>query len=80
MIEADFTLEHAAFTLRVKERLRLEGITAIFGPSGSGKTSLLRVLAGLEPRARGTLRVGGAHWMGPGRAVPPHRRGLGMVF
>ena len=40
--------------------LRLRGgrVTAVFGPNGAGKTTLLRTIAGLEPPARGTVRLG----------------------
>ena len=33
-------------------------VTAILGPSGSGKTTLLRILAGLHPPDRGTIKIG----------------------
>jgi molybdate transport system ATP-binding protein len=56
------------------------GITAVVGASGSGKTTLMRCLAGLETGARGTIRVGGNEWLGGRRAIPPHRRGIGMCF
>jgi thiamine transport system ATP-binding protein len=51
-------------------------VLALLGPSGCGKSSLLRVVAGLEPPAAGTLR-----WAGEDLApVPVHRRGFGLVF
>jgi len=36
--------------------LPLEGLTAISGPSGCGKTTLLRLLAGLEKPAGGSIK------------------------
>ncbi len=54
---------------------------AIVGPSGAGKTTLIRVLAGIDARARGVLRVDGAVWMDTvaGIRVPPWERGVGWV-
>jgi len=46
------------------------------GPSGCGKTTLLRVLAGLERPDAGDIRIDGKSI----RALPPHRRNIGMVF
>ena len=54
---------------------------AIVGPSGAGKSSLLRVLAGLEPAAQGTVRVNGDIWLdtGAGVSVPAWERRVGWV-
>ncbi|HQI27683.1 MAG TPA: ABC transporter ATP-binding protein [Sedimentisphaerales bacterium] len=48
----------------------------LLGPSGSGKTTILKTLAGLEIPTAGEIWVEGVELSG----VPPHRRGLGMVF
>lgn len=56
------------------------GFTALFGPSGCGKTTLLRAIAGLEPAARGTLRIGGEVWQDATQTLPTHRRPVGFVF
>ena len=52
-----------------------EGI-AVVGPSGCGKSTLLRAIAGLHPLIAGTIRRDGRDLA----AVPPHKRGIGMMF
>ena len=75
-------LQRAGFALQVDTELPGQGITALFGPSGSGKTTLLRVLAGLEPQARGRVVVQGQTWQDSAKSVfcPVHQRALGYVF
>jgi putative spermidine/putrescine transport system ATP-binding protein len=48
----------------------------LLGPSGSGKTTTLMMLAGFEVPTRGTISVAGRDIT----RVPPHKRGIGMVF
>ena len=48
----------------------------MLGPSGSGKTTCLMMLAGFEPATHGEIFLGER----PINAVPPHKRGIGMVF
>ncbi|WP_299363895.1 ABC transporter ATP-binding protein [uncultured Paracoccus sp.] len=48
----------------------------MLGPSGSGKTTCLMMLAGFETATHGEIRLDGQ----PINQVPPHRRGIGMVF
>ncbi len=48
----------------------------MLGPSGSGKTTVLMMLAGFEPATHGEIYLGGV----PINNVPPHKRGIGMVF
>jgi molybdate transport system ATP-binding protein len=54
---------------------------AIVGPSGAGKSTVLRVLAGVEARARGEVVVDGVTWLDPARGmvVPPWERRVGWV-
>ena len=48
----------------------------MLGPSGSGKTTCLMMLAGFEPATHGEIYLDGQ----PINNVPPHERGIGMVF
>jgi putative spermidine/putrescine transport system ATP-binding protein len=48
----------------------------LLGPSGSGKTTCLMMLAGFEPATGGEIYLDGK----PINAVPPHKRGIGLVF
>jgi thiamine transport system ATP-binding protein len=49
---------------------------ALLGPSGSGKSTLLRVVAGLQAPDAGRVLLEGRDVT----RVPPHRRGVGLVF
>ena len=48
----------------------------MLGPSGSGKTTCLMMLAGFEPATHGEIYLDNQ----PINNVPPHKRGIGMVF
>ena len=48
----------------------------LLGPSGSGKTTTLMMLAGFEVPTHGEIYLNGR----PIAKVPPHKRGIGMVF
>jgi len=48
----------------------------MLGPSGSGKTTCLMMLAGFEPATHGEIFLDDK----PINMVPPHKRGIGMVF
>jgi len=48
----------------------------MLGPSGSGKTTCLMMLAGFEPATYGEIYLNER----PINNVPPHKRGIGMVF
>jgi ABC-type sugar transport system ATPase subunit len=51
-------------------------LAVLVGPSGSGKTSLLRLVAGLDSPTAGAVLLDGH----PVAGVPPHRRGVGLMF
>jgi iron(III) transport system ATP-binding protein len=55
-------------------------ILALLGPSGSGKSTLLRLIAGFELPDAGSVAINGRLVADPSFAVPPERRGVGIVF
>ena len=66
-------------TLVVKDlnlRIAKGEFLTMLGPSGSGKTTCLMMLAGFETATHGEIRLDGR----PINSVPPHKRGIGMVF
>src|ERR1051326_3279567 len=48
----------------------------LLGPSGSGKTTTLMMIAGFEKPDIGDISIDGRSVV----ALPPHKRGIGMVF
>ena len=55
-------------------------IGCLLGPSGCGKTTALRCIAGLETLDGGAILARGRMLGAPGVHVPPHERGIGLVF
>jgi molybdate transport system ATP-binding protein len=57
-------------------------VTALYGRSGAGKSTLLHLLAGLLRPDRGRISLDGAPLVDRARGiwVPPHRRGIAVVF
>src|SRR5687767_16027387 len=52
----------------------------LLGPSGCGKTTTLRCVAGLERPSQGVISIAGTTVAADNRAVPAHKRDIGMVF
>lgn len=76
-------------TVRFGDTVALDAVTlsvrageavVLRGPSGGGKTTLLRVIAGLTLPERGEVWLQGVRASEPGRATPPHQRGVAFVF
>ena len=81
-LEVSITIDFPKFRLDVEESIPLDGVTALVGESGAGKSTMLRVIAGIERTAKGTVRFRDRVWMdsGAGVFVPTHRRAVGIVF
>jgi ABC-type Fe3+/spermidine/putrescine transport system ATPase subunit len=60
----------------VSLEMRRGEFLTLLGPSGCGKTTSLNIVAGLLQPDSGTVFLRGE----PANALPPRRRGLGMVF
>ena len=78
-LDVDIRLSRGAFQLATQFHAPADGITVLFGPSGSGKSSLLAAIGGLIP-ADGQIRLGKHALNNSGLNVPPHQRGIGLVF
>ncbi len=71
-----------SFHLEVDLQFYEKELLALTGPSGSGKTTILRILAGLEKRAKGRLTVQGELWQDSAKGIflAPQQRSIGVVF
>lgn len=75
-------LVRKGFDLDLAFDLPRRGVVALLGPSGSGKSTVLRAVAGLEPTAKGLIRVAGHDWLNSPWQIRrgPQERRVGMVF
>ncbi|KGK00613.1 molybdenum ABC transporter ATP-binding protein [Thalassotalea sp. ND16A] len=78
----DIKLTYPGFELSCQQEINLAGITGILGHSGSGKTSLLRVIAGLNKDAIGTLTFKSQTLQNSSakQFVKAEQRSIGFVF
>ena len=81
-LETKISIRFSSFRFTMDHAFPLEGITALFGPSGCGKTTLLRIIAGFEKAATGSVCFGSDIWQNSQEQLfmPPHLRGAGYVF
>ena len=81
-LQIDIAKKLKNFELKVSIRSEFPKLTVFIGPSGSGKTSLVRLVAGLDRPAEGSIRFGEETWVdtAAGVFVPPQKRGVGYVF
>lgn len=61
-------------------RVRSGSLTALLGPSGCGKTTLLRLIAGFEQPASGSITITGQKVADEQIMLPAEKRRVGMVF
>lgn len=80
VLAAHAVLRRGAFALNARLDAPLDGVTALFGPSGAGKSLLLAAIAGLVRIEAGEIAMNGRRLAGPGLHVPPHERGIGLIF
>ncbi len=55
-------------------------VTCLLGPSGCGKSTTLRMAAGVERAASGSIRIDGRVVEDAATHLPPEARGIGMMF
>jgi molybdate transport system ATP-binding protein len=55
-------------------------VIGLIGPNGAGKSTTLRAIAGLVPIDDGSIVIAGDVVSDAVRHIPPHRRGVGVVF
>jgi molybdate transport system ATP-binding protein len=80
LVVEGMSVRRGAFRFNADFRAPMQGVSVVFGPSGAGKSMLLAALAGLNRIESGRVVMGGRVLDGDGVHVPPHLRGVGLVF
>ncbi|MDN3651903.1 molybdenum ABC transporter ATP-binding protein [Thalassotalea ponticola] len=80
MLELRLSLNFDNFDLDIEQCFATNSITAILGHSGSGKTSLLRIIAGLNKDARGSVVFNQRVMQDDQQFIAPDKRRIGFVF
>jgi molybdate transport system ATP-binding protein len=77
-----FKLAFSHLEISIKQNISISAITGIYGDSGSGKSSLLRVIAGLEQRAKGQISLNGTVLQDSDNKgfIKAEKRQIGLVF
>ncbi len=77
-----FKLTFSHLEINIKQNISISAITGIYGDSGSGKSSLLRVIAGLEPRAKGQISLNDTVLQDSDNKgfIKAEKRQIGLVF
>lgn len=81
-LDAHVRVHRGTFGLDVALRVPAGTLLAVMGPNGSGKSTLLEAVAGLVPLTAGHVLLGDEVLAdaAAGRALPPHRRRLGVAL
>ena len=79
--DVSFDYEGRSILKNLRFEIARGNVVCLLGPSGCGKTTVLRLLAGLECCAAGTILLDGQEVCSRSRCVAPELRGsIGMVF
>jgi molybdate transport system ATP-binding protein len=81
-LDLAFKLAFSHLEISIKQNISISAITGIYGDSGSGKSSLLRVIAGLEQRAKGQISLNGTVLQDSDNKgfIKAEKRQIGLVF
>jgi molybdate transport system ATP-binding protein len=79
VLDADVEVDRRDFRVRAALSVGPGERVALFGPSGAGKTTVLEAIAGLVPLRAGRVLLGDRLLSGPGAAVPPWQRRVGLL-